>query len=46
MMFWKRALGIAALALCCFASAQTPPAAEDGAPKHFLWKVSGPKGVV
>ena len=46
MMFWKRALGIAALALCCFASAQTPPAAEDGAPKHFLWKVSGPKGIV
>ena len=46
MMFWKRALAIAALALCCFASAGAAPAAEDGAPKHFLWKVTGPKGVV
>jgi hypothetical protein len=46
-MFWKRALAIAALALCSFASAGgAPPAAEDGAPKHFLWKVTGPKGVV
>ena len=47
MMFWKRALAIAALALCCFAPAgATPPAAADGVPKHFLWKVTGPKGVV
>jgi uncharacterized protein len=46
-MFWKRALAIAALALCCFTSAgAAPPAAGDGAPKHFLWKVTGPKGVV
>jgi uncharacterized protein len=49
MMLWKRALAIAALALCCFGSAgAAPPAAgdEDGPPKHFLWKVTGPKGVV
>jgi len=47
MMVWKRALAIAALALCCFASAgAAPPASGDGAPKHFLWKVTGPKGVV
>ena len=47
MMFWKPALAIAALALCCFASAgAAPPAAEDGSPKHFLWKVTGSKGVV
>ena len=47
MMFWKRALAIAALALCCFASAgAAPPAAGDGAPKHFLWRVTGSKGVV
>ena len=47
MMLWKRALAIAALALCCFASAgAAPPAAGDGAQKHFLWKVTGPKGVV
>jgi uncharacterized protein YbaP (TraB family) len=47
MMFWKRALAIAALALCCFTSAGAPlPAAGDGAPKHFLWKVTGSKGVV
>ena len=47
MRFWKRALAIASLALCCFASAgAAPPAAGDGAPKHFLWKVTGPKGVV
>jgi uncharacterized protein YbaP (TraB family) len=45
MMVWKRALAIAALALCCFASAgAAPPAAGDGAQKHFLWKVTGPKG--
>jgi uncharacterized protein YbaP (TraB family) len=43
-MFWKRTLAIAALALFCFAGAA--PAAEDGAPKQFLWKVTGPKGVV
>jgi uncharacterized protein len=47
MMFWKRALAIAALALCCFAFVGAAPAAAgDGAPKHFLWKVTGPKGVV
>jgi uncharacterized protein len=47
MISWKRALAIAALALCCFTSAgATPSAAGDGAPKHFLWKVTGPKGVV
>jgi uncharacterized protein YbaP (TraB family) len=47
MMFWKRALSIAALALCCFAfTGAARAAAEDGAPKHFLWKVTGPKGVV
>jgi uncharacterized protein YbaP (TraB family) len=47
MTFWKRALAIAALALCCFVPAgATPPAGGDGAPKHFLWKVTGPKGVV
>ena len=47
MMFWKRAFAIAALALCCFAFAGAgPPAAGEGAPKHFLWKVTGPKGVV
>jgi uncharacterized protein YbaP (TraB family) len=46
MMFWKRALAIAALTLCCFASAGAAPPAGDGAPKHFLWKVTGPKGVV
>jgi uncharacterized protein len=47
MMFWKRAPAIAALALCCFASGgAAPPAAGDGAPKHFLWQVTGPKGVV
>ena len=38
---------IAALTLCCFAPAGAEaPAAGDGAPKHFLWKVVGPKGVV
>ena len=47
MMVWKRALAIAALALCSFASAGAElPAAEDGAQKHFLWKVTGPTGVV
>jgi uncharacterized protein len=47
MMFWKRALPIAALALCCFAfTGAARAAAGDGAPKHFLWKVTGPKGVV
>ena len=47
MMAWKRALAVAALALCCFASARAaPPAAEDGASKHFLWKVTGSSGVV
>jgi uncharacterized protein len=47
MTFWKRALTITALALCCFAfTGAAPPAAGDGAPKHFLWKVIGSKGVV
>jgi uncharacterized protein YbaP (TraB family) len=47
MMFWKLALAIAGLALFCFASAEAaPPAAGNGAPKHFLWQVTGPKGVV
>jgi len=46
MMFWKRALALAALALFCFAAAGAASTAEDGAPKHFLWKVTGPKGVV
>jgi uncharacterized protein YbaP (TraB family) len=46
-MFGKRALAIAALAVCCFAFAVAAPlAAGDGAPKHFLWKVTGSKGVV
>ena len=45
MMVWKRALAIAALAFCSFASAGAElPAAEDGAQKHFLWKVIGPRG--
>jgi uncharacterized protein YbaP (TraB family) len=46
MMFWKRALAIAALGLCWFTPAGAVPAAGDGAPKHFLWRVTGPKGVV
>jgi uncharacterized protein len=47
MMVWKRALAIAALALCSLASAGAElPAAGDGAQKHFLWKVTGPTGVV
>ena len=47
MMMWKRRLAIAALALCSFAFAgAAPPAGGDSAPKHFLWKVTGPKGVV
>jgi len=47
MMFWRWAAAVAALTLCCFASAgAAPPAAENGAPKHFLWKVTGSKGVV
>ena len=47
MTFWRRALTITALALCCFAfTGSAPPAAGDSAPKHFLWKVTGPKGVV
>ena len=45
-MFWKRALAVAALALCCFASAGAAPPTAGDAPKHFLWKVTGPKGVV
>ena len=47
MTFGKRAFAIAALALCCFAPARAgPPAAGEAATKHFLWKVTGPKGVV
>ena len=46
-MFWKPTLAIAALVLCCFASVRAaPPAAGDGASKHFLWRVTGSKGVV
>jgi uncharacterized protein YbaP (TraB family) len=46
-MFGKWALAIATLALCCFVSAETAlPAAGGGTPKHFLWKVTGSKGVV
>jgi len=47
MTFWRRALTITALAFCCFAfTGAAPPAAGDSAPKHFLWKVTGSKGVV
>jgi uncharacterized protein YbaP (TraB family) len=47
MTFWRRALTITALALCCFAfTGAAPPAAGDSAPIHFLWKVTGSKGVV
>jgi len=47
MKFWKRALAIVALTLCCFVPAGAVlPAATDAAQKHFLWKVTGPKGVV
>ena len=47
MTFWKRALTITALALCCSAfTGAASPAAGDSAPKHFLWKVTGSKGVV
>ena len=46
MRFWKSALAIAALACCCALAGAAAPAAEAGAPKHFLWKVTGPKGVV
>ena len=45
MTFWKRALAIAALALCCVVSVGAT-AAGDGAAKHFLWKITGPKGGV
>jgi uncharacterized protein YbaP (TraB family) len=42
-----KALAIAALALCCFAPAGAAPAADgNDTAKHFLWKVTGPKGVV
>jgi uncharacterized protein len=47
MTFRKRALTIAALGLCCLAfTGAAPPAAAGSAPKHFLWKVTGSKGVV
>jgi uncharacterized protein YbaP (TraB family) len=47
MTFCRRALTITAMAFCCFAfTGAPPPAAGDSAPKHFLWKVTGSKGVV
>jgi len=47
MSFWKRALAIAVLALCCFVfTGAAPAAAGDSGPKHFLWKVTGSRGVV
>jgi uncharacterized protein YbaP (TraB family) len=47
MRFCKRALAITTLTLCCCALAEAAaPAAEDGAAKHLLWKVTGPKAVV
>jgi uncharacterized protein len=46
MTFWKRALTIGALALCCLTVTGAVPPAGDNAPKHFLWKVTGSKGVV
>jgi uncharacterized protein len=47
MTFWKRTLTIGALALCCLTvTGAAPPAAGDSAPKHFLWKITGSKGVV
>jgi uncharacterized protein len=47
MTFWKRALTVGALALCCLTvTGAAPPAAGESAPKHFLWKVTGSKGVV
>jgi hypothetical protein len=46
MTFWKRALTIGALALCCLTVTGAASPAGDNAPKHFLWKVTGSKGVV
>jgi len=47
MTFRKRALTIVAIGLCCFTvTGAPPPAAGDSAPKHFLWKVTGSRGVV
>jgi uncharacterized protein len=46
MTFRKRTLTIGALALCCLTVTGAAPPAGDSAPKHFLWKVTGSKGVV
>jgi uncharacterized protein len=46
MTFWKRALTIGALALFCLTVTGAAPPVGDSAPKHFLWKVTGSKGVV
>jgi uncharacterized protein YbaP (TraB family) len=47
MMYLKRAIAIAALSLCCSTSAGVAPAAAaEGPAKHFLWKVTGTKGVI
>jgi uncharacterized protein len=46
MTFYKRALTIGALALCCLTVAGAAAPDGDGASKHFLWKVIGSKGVV
>src|SRR6516165_27889 len=45
MTFWKRTFAIAALMLCCLAFVGAT-VAGGGAAKHFLWKVTGPKGGV
>jgi hypothetical protein len=34
------------LLCCCALAGAAAPAAEDGAAKHLLWKVTGPKAVV
>jgi hypothetical protein len=47
MIFCRRALAIAVLTLCCFTFAGAAPSSVgDGAPKHFLWKVTARTGVV
>jgi uncharacterized protein YbaP (TraB family) len=43
--FSARQLALSALGLCCFAAAGAN-AADTAAQKHFLWKVTGAKGVV
>ena len=46
MRFWKRALAIAVLTLCCSELAgAASPAAEDGARSISCGKSTGPKGV-